>query len=137
MTTRNIIEDFGITVYDTVLYFDGRKYTEIRYYDGHTFCPLTDNECYDTERAIPADSIYVAYACVKNGTRQFTVEPIEWYDLRSDNNKRALAEHLKPFLKKRETHKHGDPVSYILYGDEELTRRARYDVEYCTRKGLC
>lgn len=59
MAMRNIIEDFGITVYDKVLLFDGRKYTEIRYYDWHTFCPLTDSECYDIERAIPADSVYI------------------------------------------------------------------------------
>lgn len=136
MDMRNVIEDFGITVYDRVLLFDGRKYTEIRYYDWHTFYPLTDNECYDVERAIPADSVYVAYACVKNGTRQFTVEPAAWYDLRSDKDKRELSEYLKPFLKKRETHKHDNPASYILYGDKELTRRARYDVEYCERKGF-
>lgn len=136
MAMRNIIEDFGITVRDTVLYFDGRKCTEIRYYDWHTFCPLTDSECYDTEHAIPADSVYIAYACIKNGARQFTVEPIEWYDLRTDRDKRELSEYLKPFLKKHETCKHDNPVSYILYGDEELTRRARYDVEYCERKGL-
>ena len=92
MATRNIIEDFGITVYDKVLLFDGRKYTEIRYYDRYTFCPLTDSECYDVERAIPADSVYVAYACIKNETRQFTVEPAEWYDLRTDRDKRELAE---------------------------------------------
>lgn len=68
--------------------------------------------------------------------RQFTVEPAEWYDLRADNDKRELSEYLKPFLKKRETHKPDGPVSYILYGDKKLTRRARYDVEYCERKGL-
>lgn len=136
MAMRNIIEDFGITVYDAVRYFDGHKYIDIRYYDRHTFCPLTDTECYDVERAIPADSVYVAYAYVKNGTRHFVVEPTAWYDLRTDKDKRELSEYLKPFLKKHDMHKHDNPVNYILYGDAALTRRARYDVEYCERMGL-
>lgn len=136
MTMRNVIEDFGITVYDVVRYFDGHKYIDIRHYDWHTFCPLTETECYDVERAIPADSVYVAYAYVKNGTRHFVVEPTAWYDLRTDKDKRELSEYLKPFLKKHDMHKHDNPVNYILYGDAALTRRARYDVEYCERMGL-
>lgn len=136
MTMRNIIEDFDITVYDAVRYFDGHKYIDIRRYDWHTFCPLTDTECYDVERAIPADSVYIAYAYAENGTRHFVVEPAAWYDLRSDKDKRELSEYLKPFLKKHDAHKHDNPVNYILYGDAELTRRARYDVEYCERMGF-